>query len=190
MALSEKKVVIVGLDLRKPKLHRSFGVKKDLGISTYISGQADYKEIIQPTGNSNLYIITSGIIPPNPSEILLDTRMDTLMTNLKADFDYIVLDTPPIGLVSDALNLMRYSDTSLYVVKQHFTKKGMLNFINQKYNKGEVKNLSLILNYFKAKQKSDYGYGYGYEYGYASYGKGYLKQEKTSILDRILNVFK
>lgn len=190
MALSDKKVMIVGLDLRKPKLHRNFDVKKDVGISTYITGQADYKEIIQSTSYNNLYIITSGVIPPNPSEILLDDRMDKLMTRLKEDFDYIILDTPPIGLVSDALNLMKYCDTSLYIVKQHFTKKGMLNFINQKYKKGEVKNLSLILNYFKAKQKSDYGYGYGYEYGYASYGKGYLKQEKTSIVDRILNLFK
>ena len=115
--------------------------------------------------------------------------MDFLFDKLKQDYQVIIMDTPPIGLVSDALNLMKYSDTSLYIVKQHFTKKGMLNFINQKYKKGEVKNLSLVLNYFKAKQKSDYGYGYGYEYGYASYGKGYLKEEKKSILDRIKSIF-
>jgi len=190
MALSGKKTVIVGLDLRKPKLHRSFDVDREKGVTNYVSGQLGYSEIIQSTTHENLHIITSGTIPPNPSELLLDEKMDILMEKLKKDYDIIVLDTPPIGLVSDAINLMKYSDASLYIVKQHFTKKGMLNFINQKYKKGEVHNISLILNYFKAKQKSDYGYGYGYEYGYASYGKGYLKQEKTSFLDRLRSLFK
>jgi capsular exopolysaccharide synthesis family protein len=190
MALSDKKTLIIGLDLRKPKLHRSFDVERDVGISNFISGQAEYTDIIQETEHKNLYVITSGTVPPNPSEILLDDKMDLLIDKLKKEFDIIVMDTPPIGLVSDALNLMRYCDTSLYVVKQHFTKKGMLNFINQKYKKGEVRDISLILNYFKAKQKSDYGYGYGYEYGYASYGKGYLKQEKTSLFQKLKNIFK
>jgi len=189
MALSGKKTIIIGLDLRKPKLHRNFEVDREKGVTNYISAQVGYDDIIQTTPHKNLHIITSGTIPPNPSELLLDAKMDALIARLKTDYDFIVMDTPPIGLVSDALNLMKYSDASLYVVKQHFTKKGMLNFINQKYKKGEVHNVSLILNYFKAKQKSDYGYGYGYEYGYASYGKGYLKQEKQSVLDRIKNLF-
>ena len=189
MALSGKKTIILGLDLRKPKLHRNFDIDRESGITNYISGQVSYKDMIQTTTHENLDIITSGTIPPNPSELLLDDKVDILMDKLKKDYDIIVMDTPPIGLVSDAINLMKYSDASLYIVKQHFTKKGMLNFINQKYKKGEVHNISLILNYFKAKQKSDYGYGYGYEYGYASYGKGYLKQEKLSILDRIKNLF-
>jgi capsular exopolysaccharide synthesis family protein len=188
MALGGKKTVLLGLDLRKPKLHRSFNVDREKGVTNFISGQISYEEIIQNSSHENLKIVTSGTIPPNPSELLLDTKMDELVERLKKEYDYIIMDTPPIGLVSDALNLMKYSDTSLYIIKQHFTKKGMLNFINQKHKKGEVKNVSLLLNFFKAK-KSDYGYGYGYEYGYASYGKGYLKQEKFGLLDRIKNLF-
>jgi capsular exopolysaccharide synthesis family protein len=190
MALGGKKTILMGLDLRKPKLHRSFDVDREKGITNFISGQVGYKEIIQPSSHQNLHIITSGTIPPNPSELLLDAKMDELVARLKNEYDYIIMDTPPIGLVSDALTLMKYSDASLYVIKQHFTRKGMLNFINQKHKKGEVQNVSLLLNFFKAKQKSDYGYGYGYEYGYASYGKGYLRQEKFGLLYRLKNLFR
>lgn len=191
MALSGKKTILVGLDLRKPKIHLDFKVDHSIGVSNYISNQVAYKDVIQSSGYDNLDIMTSGVVPPNPSELLIDDRMDDLMSQLKNNYDVIILDSPPIGLVSDALNLMKYADTTLYVVRQNFTKKGMLSLIDQKMQKGEVKNVNLVLNYFKAKAKYGYGYnyGYGYGYGYGSYGKSYLPQEKQGLKQKIKDFF-
>ncbi|WP_445159367.1 polysaccharide biosynthesis tyrosine autokinase [Mesohalobacter salilacus] len=191
MALSGKKTILVGLDLRKPKIHHDFEVNHSMGVSNYISNQASYEDVIQASGHENLDILTSGVVPPNPSELLIDDRMDELMNQLKNHYDIIVLDSPPIGLVSDALNLMKYADTTLYVVRQNYTKKGMLSLIDQKIQKGEVKNVNLVLNYFKAKAKYGYGYnyGYGYGYGYGAYGKSYLPQEKHSFKQKVKNWF-
>ena len=187
MALSGKKTILVGLDLRKPKIHNNFDIDKDSGVSNFLSGQLDYKKAIQKTSYDNFDIMTSGVIPPNPSELLIDGLMDDLMARLQSEYDFIILDTPPIGLVSDALNLMKYADATLYIVRQNFTKKGMLSLINQKVQKGEVKNVNLVLNYFKSKNQYGYAYNYGYGYGYGNYGKHYLKKEhvKQNIFEKI-----
>ncbi len=194
LSIGGKKTVVVGLDLRKPKIHESFNVNQDIGVSTYMTGEHSYEEIIQNSGYDNFDIIASGIIPPNPSELLISDAMDELMSKLKSDYEYIILDTPPIGLVSDALNLIGYADATLYVIRQHYTKKGMLNLINNKNKKGEIQNVKLVFNYYKAKQKLGYGYGYGYSYGYGKYGKGYgyAKKEKAGnrILERLNDLFK
>mgnify|MGYP005851137083 CR=1 FL=1 len=193
MALSGKKTILVGLDLRKPKIHHDFDVNHNIGVSNYISNQAEYKEIIQSSGFDNLDILTSGIVPPNPSELLIDDRMDELVQKLKENYDIIILDSPPIGLVSDALNIMQYVDATLYVVRQNYTKKGMLSLIKQKMQKGQTKNVSLVLNYFKVKKKYGYGYGYdygyGYGYGYGKYGKSYLPRQKKSFKQKIKDFF-
>jgi Mrp family chromosome partitioning ATPase len=109
-------------------------------------------------------------------------KMDILIASLKENYDCVIMDTPPIGLVSDALNLGKYADASIYLLRQNYTKKAMLSVINDKYEKGEVKNISFILNYFQHKAKYGYGYdyGYGYGYGYGRYGNGYLQTEKKS----------
>jgi capsular exopolysaccharide synthesis family protein len=194
LSMGGKKTVVVGLDLRKPKIHDSFDINQDIGVSTYMTGEHSYEEIIQNSGYENFDIIASGVVPPNPSELLISNMMDEFMNRLKTDYEYIILDTPPIGLVSDALNLIGYADATLYVVRQHYTKKGMLNLINNKNKKGEIKNVKLVFNYYKAKQKLGYGYGYGYSYGYGKYGKGYgyAKKEKTGnrILERLNDLFK
>lgn len=194
LSIGGKKTLVVGLDLRKPKVHNNFDVDKDIGVSTFLTGQHTYEEIIQSSGYDNFDILTSGSIPPNPSELLIGQPMAELMKKLKEDYEYIILDTPPIGLVSDALNLIKYADATLYIIRQYYTKKGMLSLINNKKQKGEVKNVNLVFNYYKAKQKYGYGYGYGYSYGYGNYGKGYAygKKEKTRhrILDRLNDFFK
>ena len=193
MALSGKKTILLGLDLRKPKIHHSFDVDKNIGVSNYLSGQINFEKTIQHTPYENLDIMTSGVIPPNPSELLIDVLMDDLMKKLKSKYDFIILDTPPIGLVSDALNLMKYADATVYIVRQNYTKKGMLKLINQKAENDEVKNVNLVLNYFKDSPQYayvyNYEYGYGHGYGYGNYGKGYIKKEKTkhSIFQRIKN---
>ncbi|MDG2177406.1 MAG: polysaccharide biosynthesis tyrosine autokinase [Algibacter sp.] len=193
-AMSGKKTVLVGLDLRKPKIFGDFDIENDIGVVNYLIGQKDLAEVIQETKVANLDVITSGPIPPNPSELLMLEEMDVLIKMLKESYDYIVLDTPPIGLVSDALELIDYVDATIYVVRQDYTKKGMITLIKNKYEKGEIKNLSFIYNGYNQKGKYGYGYGYsyGYGYGYGSYGNGYNDDDsnKASLISRIKSVFK
>jgi len=118
-----------------------------------------------------------------------------LISNLKKEYDYIILDSPPIGLVSDALELSKYADATLYLVRQNYTKRGMFSFINEKYKTGEVSNISVIFNFFESKAKYGYGYGnnygYGYGYGYGNYAEGYLEDaKKRTVFGRIRRVFR
>lgn len=192
-SMSGKKTLLLGLDLRKPKIFEDFDITNDIGVVNYLINESPVEEIIQKTAYENLDLIVSGPVPPNPSELLMVDKMAALMESLKQQYDCIILDTPPIGLVTDALNLEKYADATLYVVRQNYTKKAMLNIVNEKYNKGELNDVSFILNYFQQKAKYGYGYnnGYGYGYGYGSYGNGYLQMEKqSSFADKIKQKFK
>ena len=163
-ALSDKKTVIVGLDLRKPRIFGDFNIDNITGVVNYLIGQKTIDEVIQKTHIPNLDVIPSGPIPPNPSELLMSEAMAEMIEELKTKYDYIVLDTPPVGLVSDALELAHFCDATLYVTRQGFTKKGMLSVVNDKHKRGELHNISIVFNGFQNKAK--YGYGYGYGYGY------------------------
>lgn len=171
-ALSEKKTIILGLDLRKPKIFDDFNIQNDIGAVNYLIGQKKLEDVIQHTHIPYLDVITSGPIPPNPSELILGDSMKEMMARLKKDYDYIILDTPPVGLVSDALELAQYCDVTLYIVRQNFTKKEMLTLLNNRTKRGELNNVSIIFNGYENKAKYGVGYGYGYGYGY-SYGYGY-----------------
>jgi len=173
-AMSNKKTVLLGLDLRKPKIIGDFNLINDFGVVNYLIGDKSISEIVQKTHIPNLDLISSGPVPPNPSELLISDEMDVFMEQLKKEYDYIIMDTPPLGLVTDALDLTKYSDANLYMVRQDYTEKGMLGLINDKYKNGEIKNLSFVLNYFKLKS----GYGYGYGYGYGAYGESYHEMEE------------
>ncbi len=111
-----------------------------------------------------------------------------MIEQFKKDYDYIILDTPPLGLVADALEIAKYADATLYLVRQGYTKRGMLDVVNEKHQRGEIKNLSFVFNYFK--DRGQYGYGYGY--GYGAYGNGYHEDEKpeVSILKKIKKLIK
>lgn len=173
IALSNKKVILLGLDLRKPKMHQYLGVENGKGISNYLIKQADLPSVIKKyPDNDNLSYITSGPIPPNPSELILSERMDELITELQKQYDYIVIDTPPIGLVSDALLLRKYVSNILVVVRQKYTKKAMVKDLEMLYQNDELKNAGLVYNAVKMG-RSYYGYG-GYHYGY---GQGYYVNE-------------
>lgn len=184
LSLSGKKTILVGLDLRKPKIFDDFDRHNEVGVVNYLIGDKNIDEVIQGTDYENLDLIVSGATPPNPSELLIGDRMDQFMDELRGKYDYIVLDTPPIGLVTDAMNLFKYTDATLYLIRQNYTKKGMLSLINDKHKKGEVKNISIVLNCFEQKNKYGYDYGYGYGYGYGRYGNGYHDLEKTYSLRR------
>lgn len=181
-ALSEKKTVIVGLDLRKPKIFGDFNLDNTFGVVNYLIGQKTADEIIQKTEIAFLDVITSGPIPPNPAELILSETMKDLLDDLKKRYDYIILDTPPVGLVSDALELAQYCDATLYVVRQNVTKKGMLALVNDKHKRGELNNISIVFNGYESKAR----YGYGYGYGYGDYSNGYHDEgESENRLKRI-----
>ena len=190
-ALSEKKTVIIGLDLRKPKLFDEFNLTNEVGVVNYLIKQKTVDEIINHTQIPFLDVITSGPIPPNPAEMIMSDGMKDLIEELKQKYDYIILDTPPVGLVSDALELAQYCDVTLYIVRQNFTKKDMITLLNNRVKRGELNNTSIILNGFqnKAKYGAGYGYGYGYGYGSTTYANGYTDDEPKNVVEKVIRKF-
>lgn len=179
-ALYGKKTILLGFDMRKPKLFQEFGLNNNCGLSTFLSNKDTLDEITQTSGKiPNLDIITSGPIPPNPAELIASAKCDELFEKLQETYDYIIIDTPPLGLVTDAFLLMRHSDVNLYVVRQGVTNKNIFgNIIKDIEDRGLKANI--ILN--GIKQEGSYGYRYGsYKYGYSyAYSYGYGKYGKHS----------
>jgi succinoglycan biosynthesis transport protein ExoP len=193
-AMSEKKCIILGFDLRKPKIFDDFNVRSDIGIVNYLIGQKTLDEVIQSTHIPHLDVITSGPIPPNPSELIISDAAREMMEELRTRYDYIIVDTSPVGLVSDAIELSQYADLTLYVMRQNYTKKEMITLMNNRYKRGELSNLSIVFNGYqnKAKYGSGYGYGYGYSYGYGygTYGQGYHEDDPPrNIFEKLYRKF-
>ena len=170
-ALTGKKVVLIGADMRKPSLSKVFKKIPECGLSTYLAGLCEYKDISSQTLVEGLNVIHGGKVPPNPAELILSPRMPELIDKLKKDFDYIFIDSPPIGLVSDAMELSKLSEVILIIVRQGNTRRAAFELINQMYLDGKLKNASVVFNDFDMS-KLPYGYGYKYAYGY-SYGYPY-----------------
>jgi len=190
-ALSEKKTVIIGMDLRKPRLADEFNLVNQYGVVNYLIKQKTLNEIVNKTQIPYLDVILSGPIPPNPSELIISEVMGELIDELKKTYDYIILDTPPVGLVSDSLELMQYSDVTLYVVRQNYSKKEMITLLNNRVKRGELSNVSIILNGFENKAKYGSAYGYGYYGSYGTYSNGYHEEEKEiGFLKNIFKIFK
>lgn len=172
-ALSGKKTMIIGADLRKPKIYGDFGLTNTVGLSTYLSGMVEWENIIQQTSLDNLDIISGGPVPPNPSELMMNERLAILIDALKSRYDFILVDTPPVALVTDAFVLSQYADHCIFIVRQGYTPKEMLNALEDHSTSGKLRQLSIVLNDI---QRSGPGYGYhgygGYSYGY-NYGYGY-----------------
>jgi len=172
-ALSEKKTVIVGLDLRKPKLFDDFNVSNEIGVVNYLIGTHTLEQVVQPTFIPYLDLIAAGPMPPNPGELLISDALKEMMEQLKEQYDYIILDTPPIGLVSDAMELADFAEVILYIVRQNYTTTGMIKQLNIRQKAGELKNVSIVLNAFENNISG------GYEYGYGTYANGYHEEEKS-----------
>lgn len=160
-AKAKKKVVLLDLDLHKPKQANAFNLQNDIGITSYIVGQAKLSQIVKDTSIANLQVILTGPRTPNASELILDPMMETLINELKQHYDYIIIDTPPVGLLSDALEFMKFADLSLYVLKAGYSKKDFVEIAHQIVDKNHVKNLSFILNSVNSKNIPA-GYGGGY----------------------------
>ncbi|MGZ4090108.1 MAG: tyrosine-protein kinase family protein, partial [Bacteroidia bacterium] len=161
------------------------------GISNYLAGLASIEQIIVPMEAHDipgLFILPAGVIPPNPTELMLNGRLDVLMEELNRTYDYIIIDSPPVGLVTDAKILNKYIDACLYMVRHKYTPKYYINLIEHLYSNNEMNNLNIIFNGIKARgilgtygggYGTSYGYGYGYGYG-GGYGYGYTQDGKES----------
>ena len=121
-----KKVLLVGLDLRKPGLERIFKSSRDTGMSTFLSNSSEYEAIIRKTDIENLFITPAGAIPPNPAELIESERMRVFVERAKKEFDFIVFDTPPVGIVTDTLLIAPYVDVNLFVVRQRYSARNTL----------------------------------------------------------------
>jgi tyrosine-protein kinase Etk/Wzc len=170
LAMANKKAILLDLDLRKPRLHKSFDIDNNKGISTILIGKHSIDECTHSTEIDNLDVIPSGPVPPNPSELMLTKRYNTMMDKLKETYDYIIIDTPPIGIVTDAIKSFQDADYAFYVIKADQSPRTFISYINNLADNKSLKNLSLILNGMD-ERSGKYGYGYGYHYGY-SYGYG------------------
>ena len=177
LSLMGKRVVIVGLDLRKPGLNKVFSIlPQKSGITQYLANPAttELVDLIQPSGiNSDLYVLPGGTIPPNPTELLARDTLDKAIQVLKERFDYVILDTAPIGMVTDTLVIGRVTDLSVYVCRSGYTRKGEYMLINELAESGKLPELCTIIN-GEDLSKRKYGYyGYGKYGGKYGYGKGY-----------------
>lgn len=179
IALLGKKVLLIALDLRKPRINKIFEYDDSPGMSTYLSGNCKYEDVIKQTEIKNLYYAPSGPVPPNPSELIETELMRRFMETVKNDFDFIIIDTPPVAIVTDALLLARYVDINLFIVRQRYTSRNTLDIIEQLYKQGKIKNMAIVINdinlsgYYGYGMRYKYSLGYGYTYGYNYYGKGY-----------------
>lgn len=168
MALSGKRTVILEFDIRKPKILKGLGLNERKGITNYIVSNIGVQELIHPVPDvENLYVIPCGPVPPNPAEMLLNNRVSELFEELRQEFDIIIVDTAPVGLVSDAITLSRYADATTYIVRHNYTLKKQIQFIDDIYKQQKLPNLSIVINDINIKGGYGYGaYGYGYGYGY------------------------
>lgn len=183
LALSEKRVAILELDLRKPILSEKLGLKNKVGISSFIIDKTmQPADIIQPLkAYPNLFLLSSGPIPPNPGELIIHPRITELIAYLKENFDFIILDTPPFGLVADALNLAALSDLSIFIIRPDHSLRSSLTLLNDLYKNKKFPNLSVIVNGIRPKKGYGYGYGHGYGYGYGYYADDVIKKENSLI---------
>lgn len=171
LSLLGKKVIIVGLDIRKPGLNKVFNIpRKEQGITQYLSNpEKNLMDFIQPSDVSkNLYILPGGTVPPNPTELLARDSLDKVVATLKKNFDYVILDTAPVGMVTDTLLIGRVADLSVYVCRADYTRKAEFTLINELADNNKLPNPCIVINGLDLQKKK-----YGYYYGYGKYGKYY-----------------
>ena len=171
LAIAGKRVVLVDLDIRKCQLSERMELKNAVGVTNYITGSEQHVNniVYQSQYNDNLFVVPSGPTPPNPAELLLSSRLDDLINELRKNFDYILIDNVPAGVVADATIVNRLVDATICVLRAGILNKRDLQIIEEYYRSGKFTNMSAVLNDLK-KSKRSKGYGYGYDYGYG-YGE-------------------
>lgn len=171
LSLLGKKVIIVGLDIRKPGLNKVFNIpRKEVGITQYLANpEKNLMDLVQPSDVSkNLYILPGGTVPPNPTELLARDGLDKAIETLKKNFDYVILDTAPVGMVTDTLLIGHVADLSVYVCRADYTHKNEYTLINELAENNKLPKLCTVINGLDLKRRK-----YGYYYGYGKYGKYY-----------------
>ncbi|SDI08750.1 capsular exopolysaccharide family [Flavobacterium omnivorum] len=176
-ALSGKKVLLIGMDIRNPRLDEYLTLP-DRGVTNYLSSKNLVLEdlIVKYNGFEDFHVLPAGVIPPNPAELLMNKKVDTLFETLKNQYDYIIVDTAPVSLVTDTLLIAKHADCFIYVARANFLEKRMLNIANTLYKEQKLPNMCLLLN----DTDSTKGYGYGYGYG--------LKIEKAPWYKKIFKM--
>lgn len=168
LALTGKRTVILEFDIRKPKILQGLGLPRSNGITNYIVGSCRVEDLAVPVpGMDNLFVIPCGPVPPNPAELLLDPKIDTLFQYIRNHFDAVIIDTAPVGLVSDAITLGKYADATVYIVRHNYTQKRQIQLIEDLYEEKKMPALTVVINDIKVRL------GYGGYYGYGGYGYGY-----------------
>jgi len=174
-ALSGKRTLIVGADMRRPKIFEDFDRLNAVGLSSFLSSISEFDQIVQDTEIENLFLISGGPVPPNPSELLMTDRFEVFIKRALEQFDYIIIDTPPLALVTDAFVISKFVDHTVFVLRQNYSPKEFVKSIDEYYRSGKFKNISILLNdIYKSGLGYGYGQGYAYHYGY-SYGYGRKK---------------
>jgi len=183
-----KKVLLIGLDLRKPRTHKILGIDNTNGISKFLIGENKIEDILVKTEIENLWYTTSGPVPPNPAELIESSAMKEFVDKTRKEFDFIIIDTPPVAIVTDALLLSSLADFYIFVVRQRFSSKNTLGLIDELHRNKNIKSIGIVMNdislsgYYGYGLRYGYSLGYGYNYGYnyySQYGKyGYSDSAK------------
>jgi len=183
ISMSGQKVVVLDLDLRRPKIHKNFNHDEvSKGVSTILIDKHSIEECVQKSEYDSLDYIPAGPIPPNPSELLLNGTFDRLISKLKESYNTIILDTPPIGLVTDAIIAMKQADLKLFVVRAEYTQSSYLRTVNRLVEVNKFQNIGLLVNCMRSGSNMGYGYGYGYQGHYYENGsESWLKSIKKKI---------
>jgi capsular exopolysaccharide synthesis family protein len=167
--------------MRKPRFHEVFeDTDSSKGLSTILIGKHSAEECIHHTNFKNLDYIPAGPIPPNPSELILSGHFENLMNKLESKYDVIIIDTPPVGLVTDGIHALKIARIPVYIVRADFSKKAFIKNINRLIKVHQLNNLSLILNSVKRSSKENYGYGKGY---------GYYEEQPTKPASKLTRIF-
>jgi capsular exopolysaccharide synthesis family protein len=185
IAMSQQKVLVLDVDMRKPKVHEAFEDKKEnKGLSTVLIKRNNYESCIKTTNVKNLDYMQAGPTPPNPSELILSREFDLLLQELKSVYDVIILDSPPVGLVTDAVILMKKSDLQAYILRANYSRRSFVDMIHKLISVNNFKNLTLILNAVPDSKNSGYGYGMSYS--------GYYEETESKAKKRfkfLTNIF-
>jgi capsular exopolysaccharide synthesis family protein len=186
-AITNKRTIILGLDLRNPGLSKVFDADSHFGVSTYLSEQSTLAESISKTHIENLDYLSAGPIPPNPSELIGTEKMVQLIDELKKQYEYVIIDSPPINIVSDAIQLFPHVNAILYIVRLNYTRKRFLEDINYLYLTKQAKNIGIIINDDTRRDSYEYRYRYGYKYRYSYYYSDNINNKNKK---KILSLFR
>jgi tyrosine-protein kinase Etk/Wzc len=180
LAKADKKVLLLEFDMHKPRIYKALGITSDQGLSSIIIGKSKIEDCIKHTSIVGMDVILCGPVPPNSSELILSEKVKDILNYGKENYDYVIVDTPPLGLISDAFILMRLADINLFVLNTRFAYKDAISYVQETVQVNKIKNFGFVLNNVKRKKSKYYynrynygyygGYGYGGYGGYGSYG--------------------